>query len=91
MSNGTEPSLLLGINEHQDVVLGQKFGYARVSSVEQNLDRQLDQLLAAGASQIYKEKVSGSARHRPSWRKCCGIHVRGISSLSRAWIVSPAH
>lgn len=47
------------------MVLGQKVGYARVSSLEQNLDRQLDQLLAAGASQIYKEKVSGSTRHRP--------------------------
>ena len=65
MSNRTEPSLPLDINEHQDVVLGQKVGYARVSSLEQNLDRQLDQLLAAGASQIYKEKVSGSTRHRP--------------------------
>lgn len=65
MPNGTEPSLPLDINEHQDVVLGQKVGYARVSSSEQNLDRQLDQLLAAGASQIYKEKVSGSTRQRP--------------------------
>ncbi|WP_371335889.1 recombinase family protein [Corynebacterium sp. HMSC034A01] len=33
--------------------MGQKAGYARVSSLEQNLDRQLDQLRAAGGSQIY--------------------------------------
>lgn len=65
MPNGPEPSLPLELDEHQDVVVGQKVGYARVSSLEQNLDRQLDQLRAAGASQIYKEKISGSTRHRP--------------------------
>lgn len=52
MSNGTEPSLPLKFGEQQDVVVGQKVGYARVSSLEQNLDRQLDQLRAAGASHI---------------------------------------
>ncbi len=36
-----------------------------MSSIEQNRDRQLDRLRAAGASQIYKEKISGSTRHRP--------------------------
>nr|WP_231908400.1 recombinase family protein [Corynebacterium mycetoides] len=36
-----------------------------MSSLEQNLDRQIDQLRAAGVSQIYKEKISGSTRHRP--------------------------
>ena len=36
-----------------------------MSSLEQNLDRQLEQLQTAGASQIYKEKISGSTRHRP--------------------------
>ena len=65
MPNGTEQSLPLELDEHQEVVVGQKVGYARVSSLEQNLDRQLAQLRAAGASQIYKEKISGSTRHRP--------------------------
>ncbi|MCT1415218.1 recombinase family protein [Corynebacterium sanguinis] len=60
MASGTEPSLPLEIDEHQDVVVGQKVGYARVSSMELNLDRQLDQLRAAGASQIYKGQVRGS-------------------------------
>lgn len=45
--------------------MGQKVGYARMSSLDQNLDRQLELLQAAGASQIYKEKISGSTRHRP--------------------------
>ena len=44
MSSGTEPSLPLGLDEHQGVVAGQKVGEARVSSSGQNLDRQLDQL-----------------------------------------------
>ncbi|QCB28876.1 hypothetical protein [Corynebacterium endometrii] len=48
MPYGTEPSLPLEIDERQDVVLGQKFGYARVSSLEQTLDRQLERLQAAG-------------------------------------------
>lgn len=65
MTTGTKPSLPLEINEHRDVVLGQKVGYARVSSTEQNLGRQIDQLWKAGASQIYEEKVSGSTRQRP--------------------------
>lgn len=38
MPNGTEPSLPLELDEHQDVVVGQKVGYARVSSLEQNQD-----------------------------------------------------
>ncbi|WP_235840568.1 recombinase family protein [Corynebacterium liangguodongii] len=33
--------------------------------MEQNLDRQLEQLQAAGALQIDQEKISGSTRHRP--------------------------
>lgn len=65
MTKSTDPSLPLDLNEHQDVVYGQKVGYARVSSAEQNLDRQIAQLLNAGASQIYREKISGSLRHRP--------------------------
>lgn len=32
------------------------FGYARVSSVDQNLDRQLKELEAFGCEKIYSEK-----------------------------------
>ncbi|MGP5623207.1 recombinase family protein [Candidatus Corynebacterium faecigallinarum] len=44
---------------------GQLVGYARVSSAEQNLDRQLDQLDNAGAQRIFTDTVSGSTRDRP--------------------------
>ena len=42
-------------------------GYTRVSTDEQNMDRQIDQLMDAGvdARMIYQEKVSGTIRKRP--------------------------
>jgi DNA invertase Pin-like site-specific DNA recombinase len=38
------------------------YGYARVSTYEQSLDAQLAELTAAGASRIFREKLSGKAR-----------------------------
>lgn len=43
-----------------------KFGYARVSTRDQNLDAQLDALKTAGCEKVVTEKVSGSgAKERP--------------------------
>ncbi|WP_142427776.1 recombinase family protein [Enterococcus durans] len=36
-----------------------KVGYARVSTMDQNLDRQLEALENAGAQKIFQEKMSG--------------------------------
>lgn len=36
-----------------------KVGYARVSTADQNLDRQLEELKKAGAKKIFQEKLSG--------------------------------
>lgn len=43
------------------------YGYARVSTEDQNLDRQIDALASAGVApeNIYKEKISGTKRKRP--------------------------
>ncbi|MBM6714726.1 recombinase family protein [Phocaeicola coprocola] len=42
-----------------------KIGYARVSTLEQNLDRQIDQLEREGCERIYSEKASGTRNDRP--------------------------
>lgn len=46
-----------------------KFGYARVSTLEQNLDLQLKALKKAGCRMIFREKVSGFIRQRPEFQR----------------------
>lgn len=45
------------------------FGYARVSTDDQNLDAQTDALSGAGAARIYADKISGGTRKRPELDK----------------------
>lgn len=46
-----------------------KFGYARVSTEEQNLDLQLEALKKAGCEEIFQEKISSIAGTRPEYLK----------------------
>jgi DNA invertase Pin-like site-specific DNA recombinase len=48
-----------------------KFGYARVSKNEQNLDIQLQKLQQAGCDEIFQEKVSGSKDDRSQLGVLC--------------------
>lgn len=62
-------------------------GYARVSTLEQNLDRQLDNLNAQGCERIYQEKRTGKNTNRPEFEKMMASFRPGdtlvIDSFSR--------
>lgn len=67
------------------------FGYARVSTQEQNLDRQLDSLKLAGAEEIIQEKITGTKADRPELnrlmdklRKGDIILIADLTRLSRS-------
>ena len=46
-----------------------KIGYARVSTLEQNLDLQLQALKKAGCRRIFQEKISAGTRNRPEFQR----------------------
>ena len=47
-----------------DMVNGQKIGYARVSSTDQNLDRQMEVLNGLNLNRIFSDKISGKNTER---------------------------
>lgn len=63
------------------------FGYPRVSTEQQNLDRQLDMLNKYGVDKINTEKMTGTKRDRPELKKLLERMTEGdtvvIESLSR--------
>ena len=81
MSNETEPSLPLDIPEQPEAVAGQKIGYARVSSKDQNLDRQLAALKKEKVFRIFTDTVSGSSTQRPVSMGRLIMCVPAINSL----------
>jgi len=44
-------------------------GYAQVSTLDQNLDLQMQVLRKAGCKKIFREKVSGVSRERPEFQR----------------------
>lgn len=63
------------------------FGYARVSTESQNLDRQLDALKNYGVDKVFTEKMTGTKKDRPSLNELRNIlrkdDIVVIESLSR--------
>ena len=67
---------------------GQNIAYKRVSSVDQNLDRQLDGV--EGIDRVFEEKISGYKKDRPELEKCLNyvregdtLHVHSLDRLAR--------
>ncbi|WP_088104444.1 recombinase family protein [Halalkalibacter urbisdiaboli] len=69
------------------------YGYARVSSTDQNLDRQIKSLLDANCEKIFEEKISGANRDRPELNNMLNqlkegdtIIVHSLNRISRSTI-----
>jgi len=64
-----------------------RIGYARVSSIGQNLDSQIDALQKAGCGKIFSDKMTGSHMDRPGWDQLLEYARSGdtlvVSELSR--------
>lgn len=54
-----------------------KIGYARVSSLDQNLDLQRKALSKAGCTKIFEDKISGTRSERPGLNKAMEILRKG--------------
>ena len=70
-------------------VMGTTYGCARVSSRDQNLDRQLDALADFGVerARIFADRASGKDFERPQWRRLVGRLAEGdtlvVKSIDR--------
>ena len=68
-----------------------KVGYIRVSTVEQNTDRQEIALSEIGIKKLFIEKISGSTMNRPEFKKMMEyvregdeLYIESISRLARS-------
>ena len=63
-----------------------KIGYARVSTAQQNLDRQIAALRAAGCERVFREKASGkSTKGRPELEKAIDALGTGDILVLAEW------
>lgn len=53
----------------QQQTTSNRIGYARVSSIGQNLDSQADALQKVGCTKIFSDKLTGSRMDRPGWEQ----------------------
>jgi hypothetical protein len=75
--------------------LSSRIGYARVGTLHQNLDSQIDALRAAGCEKIFTDKMTGSRLDGPvtspkasSWE---GRSLWSLSSLRRGSLADIRH
>lgn len=67
-----------------------KIGYQRVSTAEQNLDRQADAFTALGVERVFSDKASGKSTDRPGLKAMLEfvrqgdvLYIESISRLAR--------
>lgn len=58
---------------HEGTRHSMKVGYARVSTEDQSLDAQRDQLRADGCSEVFEEKITGKKDSRPALDKALAV------------------
>ncbi|MCW6094561.1 recombinase family protein [Clostridium sporogenes] len=71
--------------------MGRKLGYARVSTLDQNLDRQVVALQEAGCDIVYQEKITGTKKDRPELHRLLAelqegdtVIVKELTRVSRS-------
>jgi len=63
-----------GITRREIIMI---IGYARVSTLEQNLDLQLDSLKSAGCERVFQDHISGGAVERPGLAEALKVVRKG--------------
>ncbi|SDP28686.1 Site-specific DNA recombinase [Actinopolyspora xinjiangensis] len=70
MTNDAPADLILDGDPLEAIGGGARVGYARVSTTEQSLRRQVDALTDAGCIRVFEEKLSGKNAERPELAAC---------------------
>lgn len=87
MDKRTDVSLPLDIAEQPEAVSGEKVGYARVSSKDQNLERQTELLRKEGVFALYEDRMTGATRQRPGLEEALRYVRKGdqliVTSMDR--------
>jgi DNA invertase Pin-like site-specific DNA recombinase len=55
---------------YKEIIMGRRIGYARVSTLDQSLSMQIQELETAQCVKVFHDKVSGSKGDRPGLDKC---------------------
>jgi len=63
------------------VAVGDRIGYARVSTADQDPQLQLDALSAADCLKVYTDTATGTKADRPQWNACLADLRRGDTLL----------
>ena len=56
---------------------GKRYGYIRVSSEEQNLARQIEEMSKQNVAYVFKDKMSGKSLNRPELQNMLNILCKG--------------